>query len=140
MSTVTPVHVAPTAQRSAEPSRFDAALRAAADGAARGLAATAALAAPIVPGGPLLAGAVRGAVASAASAAVSPAPAPGAAGGHGPDLLEATRALQLQAQSFNLQYLHLQEALQREGREFTAISNVMKARHDAARAAIANIH
>lgn len=136
---VTPVSVAPTAQRSAEPSRFDATLRAAAEGAAGGLASAVALGAAFVPGGPVLAGAVRGALSAA-----PPAPAPslaGAAGaGAGSDLAEATRALQQQAQSWNLQYLQLQESLQRESREFTAVSNVMKVRHDAAKAAIGNIH
>lgn len=129
MSTVTPISVQPTAERTAEPSRFDLALEGARRGAVSSLAATVALAAPLVPGGPVLAGAVRGAVAGAT------APAAG-----GSDLLEATRALQMQSQSFNLQYLELQEMLQRETREFTAISNVMKVKHDAAKAAIGNIH
>jgi len=134
MSILTPVSVAPTAPRTAEPSRFDAALEAAARGAAHGLAATVALAAPHLPGGPVLAGAVRGAVAGATS------PAGLAAAGGGQDILEATQALQLQSQSFNLQYLQLQENLQRESREFQALSNVMKVKHDAAKAAIGNIH
>jgi hypothetical protein len=30
--------------------------------------------------------------------------------------------------------------MQRESREFTALSNVMKVKHDSAKAAIANIH
>jgi len=132
MSTIAPISVAPTAQRTAEPSRFDLALQGAAQGAAGGLAATVALAAPYLPGGPILAGAVRGAVVGAA------APAPGAGGGS--DIVEATRTLQQQAQSFNLQYLQLQESLQRESREFTALSNVMKVQHDSAKAAIGNIH
>jgi hypothetical protein len=55
------------------------------------------------------------------------------------DAFEATRILQQEGQSFNLRYLELQERLQRETREFTAISNVMKVRHDAARAAIQNV-
>jgi hypothetical protein len=54
--------------------------------------------------------------------------------------MEATRVLQQQAQSFNLQYLQLQETMQRESREFTSVTNVMKVRHDSAKAAIANIH
>jgi hypothetical protein len=127
MPTVVPVSVQPTAQRTAEPSRFDLAMEGAARGAASSIAASVALAAPFLPGGPILAGAVRG-----AAAAVP-------ARGGGSDVLEATRALQLQAQSFNLQYLQLQESLQRESREFTALSNVMKVRHDAAKEAIANI-
>lgn len=66
--------------------------------------------------------------------------AAGAAGDAGGDVLEATRTLQQQAQSFNLQYLQLQEAMQRESREFTSLTNVMKVKHDSAKAAINNIH
>jgi hypothetical protein len=131
MPTVTPVHVAPSTQRTAEPSRFDQAMHQAALGAASGLAATVALAAPFAPGGPVLAGALRGAAAGAASPVVSTG---------GTDLVEATRTLQLQSQSWNVQYLALQESLQRESREFQALSNAMKVKHDAAKAAIGNIH
>jgi len=56
------------------------------------------------------------------------------------DLLEATRALQQEAQAMNLQYLQLQEQMQQENREFTALSNVMRVKHDSARNAISNIH
>jgi hypothetical protein len=68
--------------------------------------------------------------------------AAGAATGAGGecDILEATRALQQEAQTFNLQYLQLQESMQRESREFQALSNVMKVKHDSAKAAINNIH
>ena len=135
MSPIDPIHVAPTAQRQTEPSGFGEVMRATARGLADGLAATASLAAPFVPGGPILAGAVRGGV-RAATAAGS---APGGAGGAG-DVLEATRTLQQEAQSFNLQYLQLQEHMQRESREFQALSNVMKVKHDSAKAAINNIH
>jgi hypothetical protein len=149
-----PIHVAPTTDRKAERGRFENALRGAADGAANGIAQSIALAAPILPGGPVLAGAIRGALtpqpsalgpttggslASGPSSAVAGAIAPGAASGGG-DLVEATRALQTQAQTFNLHYLQLQEGLQRESREFTAVSNVMKVRHDTAKSAIQNIH
>jgi len=133
-SPVTPVAVAPAVQRSAEPSRWEVALRSAAHGAVSAAAATVGVAAPFLPGGPVLAGALRG----AASAVGSPAVAAAASGGQ--DLVEATRALQNQAQSFNLQYLQLQESLQRESREFQALSNVMKVKHDSAKAAIGNIH
>ncbi len=135
--------VAPTAERKTEPGRFDTALRAAASGAADGLAATVSLAAPLVPGGMVLAGAVRG-LAGAARGGAAPAPAAGLSGaalsGGDGDLLEATRALQQQSQSWNLQYLELQEAMQRESREFQAVSNVMKVKHDSAKAAINNVH
>jgi len=137
-SPVTPVSVAPAVQRTAEPSRWEVALRSAAHGALSAAAATVGVAAPYLPGGPVLAGALR----SAASAAAPPhgSPAGAAAASGGPDLVEATRALQNQAQSFNLQYLQLQESLQRESREFQTLSNVMKVKHDSAKAAIGNIH
>jgi hypothetical protein len=123
MNRIESIHVAPTSERRAEPGRFQTALRGAASGLARGVAATVELAAPYVPGGTVLSAAVRGAVAG------------------GPDdVLGATRQLQQEAQTFNLQYLQLQESMQRESREFTALSNVMKVKHDSAKAAIQNIH
>lgn len=135
MSPIDPIHVAPTAQRQTEPSGFGEVMKAAARGLADGLAATASLAAPFVPGGPILAGAVR----EGMRAATSPGRGTVAGGGAG-DVIEATRALQQEAQSFNLQYLQLQEHMQRESREFQALSNVMKVKHDSAKAAINNIH
>ena len=146
--------VAPTTERKAEPGRFGEALRSAASAAASGVATSVALAAPFVPGGPVLAGAVRAAAAPALASAARSAAAgttggtamagttgtTGAAGDAGGDVLEATRTLQQQAQTFNLQYLQLQEAMQRESREFTSLTNVMKVKHDSAKAAINNIH
>jgi hypothetical protein len=42
-------------------------------------------------------------------------------------------------QSFNLQYLGLQQAMQDENRRFTLVSNIMKTKHDTAKNAINNI-
>lgn len=42
-------------------------------------------------------------------------------------------------QSFSMEYLALQQAIQRETREFNLLSNVMKTKHEAARNAINNI-
>jgi hypothetical protein len=141
MEPITSVVVAPTADRKTAPSSFGATLRAAAAGAAEGLSAAAGLLAPIAPAGMVLAGAVRGVAQAAASGARGAMSAtPPAAGGAGSgDSFEAARLLQQEGQSFNLRYLELQERLQRETREFTALSNVMKVRHDAARAAIQNV-
>ncbi len=144
MDSVPSIHVAQATERKAEPGRFGAAFRAAAAGVADGLAGTVGLAAPFVPGGMVLSGAIRGAsrpaaLAGAASTSGAAGGAAGAAPGQG-DLLEATRALQAEAQSFNLQYLQLQEGMQRDSREFQALSNVMKVKHDSAKAAINNIH
>ena len=142
MEPIASVIVAPTADRKTAPSSFGVTLRAAAAGAADGLAAASGLFAPLAPVGMVLAGAIRG-VAQATAGAVRSPPAggssPGAASPGGPDGFEAARLLQQEGQSFNLRYLELQERMQRETREFTAVSNVMKVRHDAARAAIQNV-
>ena len=145
MNRIESIHVAPTTERQAEPGRFRAAMRAAANGLARGVAATVELAAPYVPGGTVLSAAVRSAPSprarsiGAGSGADRGTSGTGAASGEG-DVLEATRALQQEARTFNLQYIQLQESMQRESREFTALSNVMKVKHDSAKSAINNIH
>ncbi len=41
--------------------------------------------------------------------------------------------------SFNLQYLALQKQMQNENRQFTAISNIMKTKHDTVKNSISNI-
>ena len=41
--------------------------------------------------------------------------------------------------SFNLQYLQLQSAMQHENRSYTAISNIMKTKHDTVKNSIGNI-
>jgi hypothetical protein len=144
MNKIESIHVAPSTERKAEPGRFENALRSAASGLARGVAATVELASPYVPGGTVLSGAVRSAVQGTTSSVVAgtvPGGAPGTpTGGAEGDILAATRTLQQEARTSNLQYLQLQENMQRESREFTALSNVMKVKHDSAKAAIANIH
>jgi hypothetical protein len=149
MNRIEAIHVAPTTERKAEPGRFENALRAAASGLARGVASTVELAAPYVPAGTVLSAAVRSAARAPATAVgVSAASAEGggatAATGGGAtsegDILEATRALQQEGRTANLQYLQLQENMQRESREFTALSNVMRVKHDSAKSAIGNIH
>ena len=54
-------------------------------------------------------------------------------------LMMATREMQEMNMSFNLQYLQLQEKMQQENRSFTSISNVMKTKHDTAKASINNV-
>jgi hypothetical protein len=140
--------VAPSTERKAEPGRFGTALRSAAANVANGVAGSVALAAPYVPGGAVLAGALHPVAQAATRAAAGAAPAPAAAPpgtgagalASGGDVMEATRALQQESQTFNLQYLQLQESMQKESREFTAVTNVMKVKHDSAKAAINNIH
>jgi hypothetical protein len=132
------VHVAPTSESRSVPGRFELAMRGAAAGLLEGVADVVQVAAPFVPAGTVVSAAVRTAAGAAAGAAGEGGKT-GAAGGDG-DILAATRALQEQAQSFNLQYLQLQESLQRESREFTTLSNVMKVKHDSAKSSIQNIH
>lgn len=111
----------------------------------------AAVAATMVPGGPIVSAALREVSARTDSAA----DATGSAGGTGQrpeapgvgDLTITTGGggvadywrLQLQSQNFNLQFLQLQEALSQENRRFTALSNILKARHDTSKAVIQNI-
>jgi hypothetical protein len=141
MNKIESIHVAPTTERKAEPGRFENALRSAASGLAQGVASTVELAAPYVPAGTVLSAAVRSAARSPASTVGSGVADSGTAppSSEG-DVLEATRSLQQEARTFNLQYLQLQENMQRESREFTALTNVMKVKHDSAKAAIQNIH
>lgn len=42
-------------------------------------------------------------------------------------------------QSFNMQYLGLQQQMQQENRQFTLLSNIMKTKHDTAKNAINNV-
>jgi hypothetical protein len=54
-------------------------------------------------------------------------------------LLEAQQALQMNNQSYSVAYLQLQDEMQKESRQFNAVSNVMKVRHDSAKSAINNL-
>jgi hypothetical protein len=62
-----------------------------------------------------------------------------ASGGSQSQLLQATKQMQETQMSFNLQYLQLQNKMQNENRQYTAVSNIMKTRHDTARNSIANV-
>jgi hypothetical protein len=146
MSRVESITVAPTTERKTVPGRFEAALQGATLALASGVVGAVELAAPAVPFGHVLAGAIRGGLHGgvggarlSAASVVGAATGTGSAGSQG-DLLEATRAMQVEAQAMNLQYLQLQERMQQDSREFTTLSNVMRVKHDTARAAIGNIH
>jgi hypothetical protein len=103
----------------------------------------------MLPGGPIVSAAVSstkavvasvGPTGGASAKAVPLAEGGGSAGGGDAwDLLEAQRALSAEGQKFNAAYLHLQNEMQRESREHNAVSNIMKVRHDSAKAAINNI-
>jgi hypothetical protein len=48
-------------------------------------------------------------------------------------------AMQPRNMSFNLQYLQLQSQMQHENRSFTALSNIMKTKHDTVKNSISNV-
>ncbi len=113
----------------------------------------AAVAGGLTMGSPVLSAAV-GSVAKAASAitpvgSVAPGQTSGPVGTGSPlgttgkgedwDLLEAQKLLRADERKFNMEYLALQNGMQKESREFTAVSNIMKVRHDSAKAAINNV-
>jgi arginine decarboxylase-like protein len=54
-------------------------------------------------------------------------------------LVQAIKQLDEMNQSFNLQYLALQENMQNESRQFTMVSNIMKTKHDTAKNSINNL-
>ncbi|AEI69030.1 hypothetical protein [Corallococcus macrosporus] len=108
----------------------------------------------MIPAGPIFSAAVSSAktVVSAVATKASPAGIPasaetGGAAGAGAaagnqdawDLLEAQKVLTAEGQKFNMAYLQLQNEMQKESREHNAVSNIMKVRHDSAKAAINNI-
>lgn len=93
-------------------------------------------AAAFVPGGGAVSAAIRGAR-SGSAGGESPL-APGAAGGAGSEATEMQDVLR-QAQDQSMMYLQLQEQISAENRRYTALSNVLKAQHETAKAAINNI-
>lgn len=62
-----------------------------------------------------------------------------AAGRRGDPLLNTTKRMQETQMAFNLQYLQLQSQMQHESRSYTAISNIMKTKHDTVKNSISNI-
>ena len=95
-----------------------------------------------VIGGPVLAAAVRQARESA-TASVSGRPAgeatPTPTDGGLPAGMSDIAALQRESQVTNMQLLALQEEIQQENRRFSTLTNVLRARHDTAKAAVSNI-
>jgi hypothetical protein len=60
-------------------------------------------------------------------------------GSESAQLFEATKQMQEMQQSFNMQYLLIQQKMQSDNRQFTLLSNIMKTKHDTAKNAINNI-
>lgn len=110
--------------------RFRQVLSKVADGALAGVAAVA----PVFPGGQLVSMAANGLRELKATSPGGLAP-----GGQG-DQLDRMFDMQKQSQVFNLQYLQLQTEMQADNRRFSTLSNLMKVRHDTAKAAINNMH
>lgn len=106
-----------------------------------------------LPGGPLMAVAVRGGagasmpvmrhgmagpegpVAGASTTPMSATGVPGAA----PNEASSIESSLQQSQDMNLYFLQIQEAVNAQNRSFTALSNVLKAQHDTVKTAIGNI-
>jgi hypothetical protein len=104
-----------------------------------------------VVGGPVLAAAVHDARlsatngivgtagAGAAGLASPPAALADAAGASGSPATANVEALMQQGLASNQQLLALQMQVQQENQRFTTVSNVMRAKHDTAKAAVSNI-
>ena len=79
----------------------------------------------LVPGGQIIAAAANG--------------IKSITGGPMNDQMAQMWEMQRESQAFNLQYLELQTAIQDDNRQFSTLSNLLKARHDTAKSAINNI-
>lgn len=55
------------------------------------------------------------------------------------EALEMQAALQAEGFKMNAMYMGIQREMQRESREFTTVTNIMKVRHDTAKSAINNV-
>jgi hypothetical protein len=60
------------------------------------------------------------------------------AGSDASDLAQM-QAMQRESQAFNMQLLALQDEVQQDSQRFTTLSNVLRAKHDTAKAAVSNI-
>lgn len=98
-----------------------------ADGALAGVAAVA----PFLPGGEI--------VKLAANGLRGVSPTGSGLGAERADQLDNMWQMQQDNQIFNLQYMHLQQAMQADNRHFSTMSNLLKARHDTAKTAINNM-
>ncbi len=109
----------------------------------KGLMTSANFAAGLLPGGPMIATAIRSSTGSIAGS-VSPSgqtgtfTAEGSAAASAPAQSSVESSLQ-QSQEMNLYYLQIQEAVNAQNRSFTTLSNVLKAEHETVKTAIGNI-
>ncbi|MBX3129129.1 MAG: hypothetical protein KF718_20600 [Polyangiaceae bacterium] len=93
-----------------------------------------------LPGGPVVSAALRpGGGGFVAPAGSRPEGSPGTAGTDGGTPRPGVEEVMAQNSDMNLYYLELQERISAESRSYTALSNVLKARHDTVKNAIGNI-
>ncbi len=92
-----------------------------------------------IVGGPLMSGAIRSARSGLGPIEGGDGYNGGSGAGGEDGTFDEVRALQEQAQAFNLQYLAIQEQVQQENRRFTTLSNVAKAFHDTNKAVLQNV-
>jgi hypothetical protein len=101
-----------------------------------------------LPGGPILAAALRPSAAGAGPAAFAAPAGPGAAAtpegstgaaGVAGGADGGVEAALSQSANQNLYFIEIQERISAESRSYSAISNVLKARHDTVKNAIGNI-
>jgi hypothetical protein len=141
-----PLSITPTVARQTPNNDFGAVMAR----TARAVVGTAGgVVASLVPGAPVLSAAVAsvGSVLSTSASSVRGAaalPGTGSVGGttgQGEqwDLLAAQKEMQAEGAKMNLAYMELQNQMQAESRAHNAVSNIMKVRHDSAKAAINNI-
>ncbi len=98
-----------------------------------------AVSAAVASVGSVVASATSARSAAATSLPVGPGGASPSAQGEQWDLLSAQREMQAEGAKMNLAYMGLQNEMQAESRAHNALSNIMKVRHDSAKAAINNI-
>lgn len=118
------------------------------------VAGAASVAAPFVPGGAVVSAAVNNAASAmgaggyaADGTQILPGTAPGPGSNTGTpstgnavqDMMNQTKDMQEMQMSFSMQYLQLQDKMQNENRQYTTLSNVMKTKHDTAKATINNV-
>ncbi|HEY6557047.1 MAG TPA: hypothetical protein VI072_07225 [Polyangiaceae bacterium] len=94
-----------------------------------------------LPGGPILAAAVRpgGSSSLGYSGSIHRAEGPAGTAAEGPSGAPGIEGTLSQNADMNLYYLELQERISAESREYSALSNVLKARHDTVKNAIGNL-
>jgi hypothetical protein len=90
-------------------------------------------------GGIASGGAGMGGVSGAGAAGGASPIGSSAGGGRQDQLLNATKQMQETQMSFNLQYLQLQSQMQNENRSYTAVSNIMRTKHDVVKNSISNV-